>query len=89
MRGPPCHRARSPLGGAAQTLQITLTPAGSVSGGDTSGGLFMLYTIFVVLVVLWLLGVATSYTLNGFIHLLLVIALAVVLIRIIQGRRPV
>jgi len=49
----------------------------------------MLYTIFVVLVVLWLLGVATSYTLNGFIHLLLVIALAVVLIRIIQGRRPV
>jgi hypothetical protein len=49
----------------------------------------MLYTIFVVLVVLWLLGVATSYTLNGFIHLLLVIAVAVVLIRIIQGRRPV
>ena len=49
----------------------------------------MLYTIFVVLVVLWLLGVATSYTLNGFIHLLLVIALAVVQIRIIQGRRPV
>jgi hypothetical protein len=49
----------------------------------------MLYTIFVVLVVLWLLGVATSYTLNGFIHLLLVIALAVILIRIIQGRRPI
>jgi hypothetical protein len=49
----------------------------------------MLYTIFVVLVVLWLLGVATAYTLNGFIHLLLVIAVAVVLIRIIQGRRPI
>jgi hypothetical protein len=49
----------------------------------------MLYTIFVVLLVLWLLGVATSYTMGGFIHLLLVIAVAVVLIRIIQGRRPV
>jgi Family of unknown function (DUF5670) len=49
----------------------------------------MLWTIFVVLLVLWLLGVVTSYTLNGFIHILLVIAIAVVLIRIIQGRRPV
>jgi uncharacterized protein DUF5670 len=49
----------------------------------------MLWTIFVVLLVLWLLGVVTSYTLSGFIHILLVIALAVVLIRIIQGRRPV
>jgi Family of unknown function (DUF5670) len=42
-----------------------------------------------VLLVLWLLGVVSSYTLNGFIHILLVIAIAVVLIRIIQGRRPV
>ena len=49
----------------------------------------MLYTIFVVLIILWLLGVATSYTLNGFIHILLVLALAAILIRIIQGRRPV
>jgi hypothetical protein len=49
----------------------------------------MLWTIFVVLLILWLLGVVTSYTLSGFIHILLVIALAVVLIRIIQGRRPV
>lgn len=46
----------------------------------------MLWTIFVVLLVLWLLGVVTSYTLGGFIHLLLIIAVAVVLIRIIQGR---
>jgi hypothetical protein len=45
--------------------------------------------VFVVLLVLWLLGVVSSYTLNGFIHILLVIAIAVVLIRIIQGRRPV
>ncbi|HET8576441.1 MAG TPA: lmo0937 family membrane protein [Methylomirabilota bacterium] len=49
----------------------------------------MLWTIFVVLLVLWLLGVVSSYTLGGFIHLLLVIALAVILIRIIQGRRPI
>jgi hypothetical protein len=48
----------------------------------------MLWTIFVILVVLWLLGLVTSYTLGGFIHILLVIAVVVVLIRIIQGRRP-
>jgi hypothetical protein len=49
----------------------------------------MLWTIFVILLVLWILGLVTSYTLGGFIHLLLVIAVVVVLIRIIQGRRPV
>jgi Family of unknown function (DUF5670) len=49
----------------------------------------MLWTIFVVLLVLWLLGMVSSYTLGGFIHILLVIAIAVVLIRVIQGRRPV
>lgn len=49
----------------------------------------MLMTIFVILLVAWLAGIVTSYTLSGFIHILLVIALAVVLIRVIQGRRPV
>ncbi len=49
----------------------------------------MLWTIFVVLLVLWLLGMVSSYTLGGFIHLLLVIALVVMLIRIIQGKKPV
>jgi len=49
----------------------------------------MLWTIFVILLVLWLLGMVTSYTLGGFIHLLLVIAVVVMLIRIIQGRRPI
>ena len=49
----------------------------------------MLWTIFVVLLLLWLLGLVTSYTMGGFIHILLVIAIAVVLIRLIQGRRPV
>jgi hypothetical protein len=49
----------------------------------------MLWTIFVVLLVLWLLGMVSSYTVGGFIHLLLVLAIAVVLIRVIQGRTPV
>ena len=49
----------------------------------------MLTTILVVLVVLWALGMVSSYTLGGFIHILLVIAVALLLIRIIQGRRPI
>ena len=49
----------------------------------------MLWTIFVILLVLWLLGFVSSYTLGGYIHLLLVIALVVIVIRVIQGRRPV
>jgi len=49
----------------------------------------MLWTIFVVLLVLWLLGIVSSYTLGGFIHILLILALAVLLINIIQGRRVV
>jgi hypothetical protein len=49
----------------------------------------MLWTVFIVLMVLWLLGVTTSYTLGGFIHILLLLAIASVLIRVIQGRRVV
>jgi len=49
----------------------------------------MLWTIFSILLVLWLLGLATSYTLGGFIHILLVLAIVTVLIRVIQGRRIV
>jgi hypothetical protein len=48
----------------------------------------MLYTIAVVLLVLWLLGLVTSYTIGGFIHVLLVIAIVVVLLRVIGGRKP-
>jgi hypothetical protein len=48
----------------------------------------MLWTIFVILLVLWLVGLVTSYTLGGFIHILLVIAVIVIVIRLIQGRRP-
>ena len=46
----------------------------------------MLYTIAVLLIILWLLGLVTSYTLGGFIHILLVVAIVIVLVRIIQGR---
>lgn len=48
----------------------------------------MLETIAVVLVILWLLGLVSSYTMGGFVHLLLVVALVVIVIRVIQGRRP-
>ena len=47
----------------------------------------MLYTLAVVLLILWVLGLATSYTLGGFIHILLVIAVAMVLLNLISGRR--
>ena len=48
----------------------------------------MLYTIAVVLIILWLLGVVTSYTMGGLIHVLLVIAIIVILLRVISGRKP-
>ncbi len=47
----------------------------------------MLYTVAVILIVLWLLGLVTSYTLGGFVHILLVLAIIVILVRVIQGRR--
>jgi hypothetical protein len=47
----------------------------------------MLWTIFVILLILWLLGLLTGYTMGGFIHILLVIAIVVVLVRVIRGRK--
>jgi hypothetical protein len=49
----------------------------------------MLMTILTILVILWLLGVVSSYTLGGYIHLLLLLAIAAILIRLIQGRNPI
>jgi Family of unknown function (DUF5670) len=49
----------------------------------------MLWTIFVILLVLWLLGLVTSYTLGGFIHILLILAVVVLVINLIQGRRTI
>jgi len=48
----------------------------------------MLWTIFVILLILWLLGLVSSYTLGGFIHILLALAIVVLIINLIQGRRP-
>lgn len=47
----------------------------------------MLYTLAIILIIAWLLGMVSSYTLSGFIHILLVIAIIVILVRVIQGRR--
>ncbi|NWF56521.1 MAG: lmo0937 family membrane protein [Syntrophaceae bacterium] len=47
----------------------------------------MLWTIFVILLILWLLGLVSGYTIGGFVHVLLVIAIVVVVVRVIQGRR--
>jgi hypothetical protein len=49
----------------------------------------VLWTIFIILLILWLLGLVSGYTLGGFVHILLLIALVVIVIRVIQGRRPV
>ena len=49
----------------------------------------MLWTIFVILLILWLLGMVSSYTLGGFIHILLIIAVVVLLLRVIGGRSPI
>ena len=49
----------------------------------------MLYTIAIIMIVLWLLGVVSSYTMSGLIHILLVIAIIVILVRVISGRKPV
>ena len=76
---------RCPLGSLAWPLRCFVERRRTVAGEEID----MLWTIFVVLLVLWALGMVSSYTIGGFIHILLVIAIAVVLIRIIQGRRPV
>ncbi|WP_366943875.1 lmo0937 family membrane protein [Ferrovum sp.] len=47
----------------------------------------MLETVAVILIVLWLLGIVSSYTMGGFIHILLVVAIVVILVRVVQGRR--
>jgi hypothetical protein len=49
----------------------------------------VLWTIFIILLILWLLGLVSGYTIGGFIHILLLVALVVVIIRVIQGRRPI
>jgi fatty acid desaturase len=64
-------------------------PAIHIREIDKQGGTPMLWTIFVLLVVMWALGMVSSYTIGGFIHILLLLAIVALLIRIIQGRSPV
>lgn len=64
-------------------------PARSQTYGNEVESMDLLWTLAIILLILWLLGLVTSYTLGGFIHILLVLAIVVVLIRVIQGRRPV
>ena len=61
--------------------------AARISPSRTKGDTQMLWTVAVVLIILWLLGLVTSYTMGGLIHILLVIAIVVVLLNVIQGRR--
>ncbi len=70
------------------SLKKILSPAREEVWRHAKGEINMLWTIFVILMVLWLLGFVSGYTIGGFIHILLVIAIVVVLIRIIQGRSP-
>jgi hypothetical protein len=60
-----------------------------IPGGFKEKNMDLLMTIGIVLLILWLLGLVTAYTLGGFIHILLVLAIIVILIRVIQGRRPI
>jgi hypothetical protein len=89
-------RASSPIAPMRACALHDVASSGSVrrearsrAPRDASVEANMLWTIFVVLMVMWLLGMVSSYTLGGFIHLLLVLAIAVVLIDIIRGRRAV
>lgn len=66
-------------------MTFLFTPASNLL---TPNFYYMLWTIAIILIILWLLGIITSYTIGGFIHLLLVIAIIVVLVRIIKGKKP-
>jgi len=75
------------VGQLAYTLPLTLRALANEE--RTKEEKLMLWTIFVILLILWLLGLVSGYTISGFIHILLVIALVVLIINLIQGRRPV
>jgi len=67
----------------ASTFDFTLSVSVEFEGGT------MLWTIAVILVVLWLLGMVSSYTMGGFLHLLIVLAVVVMVLRLLQGRNPI
>jgi hypothetical protein len=69
-------------------FEIHILTDDSSRSDSAKGECVMLWTIFVLLIIMWVLGVITGYTIAGFIHILLVLAIGMVLIRIIQGRNP-
>ena len=66
-----------------------LTMSGGKQSQPSQGGVLMLWTIAVILLVLWAIGLVSSYTMGGFIHILLVVAIVMVLVNLISGRRTV
>lgn len=86
------HRLES-IGGGGGLRRLRASPPAGPGDADHEGisskGGTVLTTIAVILIVLWLLGMVSAYTLGGFIHILLVVAIIAVLVRIIQGRRVV
>jgi len=72
--------------GRAQVIRTTEGSNDAIVTGEKEDQ--MLWTIAVILIILWLLGLVTGYTMGNFIHILLVVAIIVVLVRVIQGRRP-
>lgn len=80
-------RTRGILGQTASALGAVCVERGTTETRKKRT-LAMLYTIAVILIILWLLGLVTSYTMGGFIHILLVIAIVVVLLRVIRGEKP-
>ena len=69
-------------------LKGNVALASSGAAHPDERGKAMLETIAVILIILWLLGLVSSYTMGGFVHLLLVVAVVVILVRVVQGRRP-
>jgi hypothetical protein len=87
--GAPSHRPRRRQAQESNQLLAKKFLLPRSAGFQTQEESVMLYTIAVVLIVLWLLGLVTAYTMGGFIHILLVVAVVVVLLRIISGRKPI
>lgn len=71
-----------------EPLSLSAVRDGQGNPGRTITEASMLYTIAVVLVILWLIGLVSSYTIGGFIHILLVVAIILVLLRVINGQKP-
>jgi len=73
----------------ARSRLLRRLPTGNEPEHITHGGISMLWMLAVILIVLWLLGILSSHTMGGFIHVLLVVAIIMVLVRLIQGRRVI